>query len=428
MFRKIHLRLTLFADGIIAFILLIMTFGYLYISEKNLLETRLLSYQSDILTIASNLEQQPIITHSWLTQLESRRNYYLSLTDNGVPFLFNSLENTHTDTISQAWDSYYAKKDALKSNVLSYRCYYDMFSFTDSAKEEYFVFVIHTGDENSGLEMLLLSPILPLKLQIQHQRVIFLGIVSEALILLCGFSWFFIGKLIYPIEESRKRQNRFIAAASHELRTPLAVILSCVEDMQDNENSFPFIQSLSVVHDESLRMSKLLEDMLTLSSQTDQPFSLQKEPVELDTLLLNTSEAFESLAKSKKISITVSLPDHAIPPLICDKARIRQLLSILLHNAVSYTPEEGSIKLSLNLQKDYFHLQVADTGSGIPDDEKDKIFECFYRSETARSSKGHFGLGLSIAAQIVEAHHGSIFVSDNKGGGAVFTVKFPIGR
>lgn len=426
MFRKVQLRLALFADGIITFILLVMTLGYLSISEKNLLETRLHSYQNDIYTIASNLEQQTVITHSWLTQLESSSHYYLSIMDNGVPFLFNSLNNTHEDILSQAWAAFNAQKDALEPNALSYRCYYHMFYFTDSSKEDYFAFVIHAGKEDSSFEMLLLSPVLPLKNQIQQQRFIFLGIVTAALILLCILIWFFVGRLLKPVEESRKQQNRFIAAASHELRTPLAVILSCVEDIQEDHASLPFSQQLSVVHDESIRMSKLLEDMLTISTQNEQPFSLQKAPVELDTLLLNTSETFEAMAKTKNIKLSVSLPDNALPAIFCDKTRIQQLLAILLHNAISYTPEGGNIKLSLSLHKDIFTLQVADTGSGIPDAEKDKIFDCFYRSETARSGKGHFGLGLSIAAQIVGAHHGKISVSDNEGGGAVFTIKLPV--
>ena len=89
MFRKVQLRLTLFADGIITLILLIMTFSYLTVSEKNIVETRLLSYQNDIYTIASNLSQQSVISHNWLKQLEGSNHYYLSLMDNGVPFLFN---------------------------------------------------------------------------------------------------------------------------------------------------------------------------------------------------------------------------------------------------------------------------------------------------------------------------------------------------
>lgn len=428
MFRKVQLRLTLFADGIITFILLIMTFSYLTVSEKNIVETRLLSYQNDIYTIASNLSQQSVISHNWLKQLEGSNHYYLSIMDNGVPFLFNNLGNTHQDELSQSWKYYHENKDSLETSVLSYQCCYYRFYFTDASKEDYFAFVIHAGEGASSLEMLLLSPLYPIQHQIRQQRIIFLGIVAAALILLCSLSWFFIGRMLIPIEESRKQQNRFIAAASHELRTPLAVILSCVEEMKEDNSSSPFAQTLSVLHEESIRMSSLLSDMLTLSSNTELLFSIEKSPVEFDTLLLNTSETFESMAKSRNIKLSVVLPDSALPLFHCDKGRIQQLLSILVHNAISYTPKGGNIQLSLSMQKDAFILQVADTGAGIPDEEKDKIFDCFYRSESARSSKGHFGLGLSIASQITQAHHGKISVSDNEGGGTVFTVKLPINK
>ena len=176
-------------------------------------------------------------------------------------------------------------------------------------------------------------------------------------------------------------------------------------------------------------MSRLINDMLTLTESDNHDFSISKKPVELDTLLLNTCESFEVLAKEKLLSLSLILPDNPLPSCNCDPDRIKQVISILLHNAISYTPESGKICVSLSYKKSSgksnFYLSVSDNGIGISDEDKKKIFNRFYRAEKSRSAKGHFGLGLSIAYEIIHAHHGNITVADSKEGGTVFTVCLP---
>ncbi len=169
-------------------------------------------------------------------------------------------------------------------------------------------------------------------------------------------------------------------------------------------------------------MSALVSDMLTLSGSDSHHFSIRLQPIELDTLFMNSYEAFEPLAKEKSISLSIHLPEHALPLCNADPERISQVISILLHNAISYTPKGGKIELSLSYQKSHFHISVRDNGIGISDDEKKRVFDRFYRAEKSRSTKEHFGLGLSIAYEIVKAHNGSILVTDTPGGGSTFTV------
>lgn len=175
---------------------------------------------------------------------------------------------------------------------------------------------------------------------------------------------------------------------------------------------------------EGMRVSSLVGDMLTLSQSDTNRFTIQKKPVELDTLLMNSYEAFVPLAQDKSISLSVELPEDALPPCSADPERISQVISILLHNAISYTPEHGHITLSLMIRRDKFHISVTDNGIGISDEDKKRIFDRFYRAEKSRSTKDHFGLGLSIAYEIIKAHNGSISVTDVEGGGSCFTVVF----
>ena len=215
-----------------------------------------------------------------------------------------------------------------------------------------------------------------------------------------------------------------MASASHELRTPLAVILSCAEccgNASDEEKK----GFLSVIQKEGQRMSSLINDLLTLSQSDNRLFPISTKPTELDTLFMNVFEAFQPLAKEKSITLSVSLPERALPLCLADPDRISQVLSILLHNAVSYTPEHGKIELLLSHEKERFLLSVRDNGIGISDQDKGKIFDRFFRAEKARSTKGHFGLGLSIAYEIVKSHGGSIRVCDAAGGGSIFTVVLP---
>ena len=175
-------------------------------------------------------------------------------------------------------------------------------------------------------------------------------------------------------------------------------------------------------------MNTLIDDLLTLAHSDSGRFLIEKKEVELDTLCTNAYEAFEPLCRQKKLTLSLTLPDVPLPRLSCDPDRIAQVLSILLHNAVSYTPENGFVSLSLTCRQDrknLFEITVSDTGVGIPDSDKKRIFSRFYRAEKSRSTKGHFGLGLSIAYDRISAHHGRISVQDNLPCGSVFVVRLP---
>lgn len=436
MFQKVHLYLTTMCAGTIAAILIVMSLCYLYLSEKGLYENQYHSFQNDISTIATALEQQPVISMEWLSKMESRGSYTFYMLDNGVPFLYNRLnglsEASDTQMLLQKCLAAYQNsfeytyiEEELSTGGLYNTCFHAEFPFDPTGKKhEFFAGVIELGSGDSALQVVILSSLDFLKEQIIRQRIRFLLINLAALLLLSLFSFFFTGRLLEPIAESRRKQTAFVAAASHELRTPLAVILSAAECCRDatEEKRAGF---LDTIRQEGEVLTSLVNDMLTLSASDTQRFPVHPAPVELDTLLINTYEAFEPLAAEKKLTLTVSLPENALPPCMADAERISQLLSILLSNAISYTPEGGHIDLALLYKKNRFCLSVADTGVGIPPEERGKIFDRFYRAEKSRSAKGHFGLGLSIASEIVKLHHGAISVSDRPGGGSVFTVTLP---
>ena len=169
-----------------------------------------------------------------------------------------------------------------------------------------------------------------------------------------------------------------------------------------------------------MRRSKLIDDMLLLTTADTGGWSIKAAPVEPDTLLLNLYEAFLPVAAEKNIALSITLPEEAVPTITGDKERITQVLSILLHNALSYTPQKGSVRLILACHGKNICFSVEDNGPGIPDKEKPLIFQRFYRADPSRRDREHFGLGLCVAQEIVQLHRGRLWVEDNPGGGARF--------
>lgn len=260
------------------------------------------------------------------------------------------------------------------------------------------------------------------------QRLSFLCADLSALLLLTVFFWCFTSRMLRPLQENRKKQMQFIASASHELRSPLTVILSNVSAVKNgimaNDQKF-----LDIIDAEGNRMSHLVSDMLQLASADSHTWSMCPEKTELDTLLLQMWEDFEPVALARHLCWDIVLPEDPIPECFCDGERIRQLLSILIDNAFSYTPSGGAVRLTLQYRTpDSFSIAVSDNGPGIPDEEKESVFERFHRLDASRKEKSHFGLGLCIAQEIVQLHRGKILLTDTPGGGATFTVLLPIGK
>ncbi len=422
MFQKVRFRLASLCAGITIFILFAMSLGYLYISERNLRSNSYISFGNDMNTLVSNLEQQTVITHEWLNKIENNGKYQIHIIDNSVPFLFNERSNEEQQKVFKAAMEYYSQNFAVEpaSSYAPIRTEF-CFSSTGTGKNDYYACVVISERNNGIFQVVILASMEPLLRQIHTQRLLFFLLDVLAAAALSLFAWYFTRLILHPLEENQHKQIQFIASASHELRTPLAVILSCAsaaEQASDQER----LHFLDSIQSEGLRMSRLVDDMLLLTSADNHSWTIKKMPVELDTLMLNTFEAFEPMASRKSINLSISLPETAVPPFSCDPERISQVLSILLHNALSYTPEGGQVRLSLLPEGKNIRLLVADNGIGIPDEEKSHIFERFYRADRSRSKKGHFGLGLCIASEIVKAHHGQILVSNTPGGGSTFTV------
>lgn len=243
-----------------------------------------------------------------------------------------------------------------------------------------------------------------------------LGIV----IILC---YWVAGRAIRPTQEAMERQESFVAAASHELRSPLTVLRTgfSVIDAEPEQIG----HTLSLMRRETERMSRLVDELLLLAGGGQLQRQFHGASVELDTLLIDFADGVEKVAEQAGLRLEVRLQDEAIPPVTGDKDLLCRLLTILMENALGYGPKGTEIGLSLETSGRWILLSVADHGPGVPDAEKERIFDRFYRGSQSRTDTNHFGLGLSVARELAALHGGSIRVLDTPGGGATFQVRLP---
>jgi len=227
-----------------------------------------------------------------------------------------------------------------------------------------------------------------------------------------------------PLEEGQKKQNAFIAAVSHELRSPLTVIKTGVASIREDPSAAG--QFLVHVEGECDRMARLINDMLLLAAADARHWRLNIEPIDMDTLLIECYDMFCTCMNKKQVVITLELPEEALCSIHGDKERIKQILTILTDNAMSYTPEGERIVLRAYQQKRYVVIEVEDHGKGMSEEEKKHAFERFFRGDQSRTGKKNFGLGLSIAKELIELHRGTILIRDTPGGGTTFVVKLPV--
>ncbi|MFD2654586.1 two-component system histidine kinase PnpS [Gracilibacillus thailandensis] len=225
------------------------------------------------------------------------------------------------------------------------------------------------------------------------------------------------------VEEMRKD---FVANVSHELKTPITSIRGFAETLLEDEKADDAIkeQFLTIILKESTRLQSLVHDLLELSKIEKEEMKLSTKLIEVDEWLQSSLTLIEQQASKKSLEFT-----KEIKPNISfhgDPDRLQQVVLNLMYNAINYTAEEGSIFLRVD-ENDYeVIIEVEDTGIGIPDEARQRIFERFYRVDRARSrNTGGTGLGLAIVKHIIEAHQGTITVTSEMGKGSCFTVKIP---
>ena len=294
-----------------------------------------------------------------------------------------------------------------------------VYAISGNQKDGYYAIhsTVHNG-KTMVLDLILFYPRASLLETLKNGCSLYPVVWLGVLVLMYFLSRFLIGKAVEPVEDTMKSQKEFIASASHELKAPLAVIQANAETMESS-------QKQKIILDECSRMSKLVQSMLALASSDAGNWKMDIRETDVDTLLIETWEKFSESARKKNIRLNLDIEDH-YPKTHCDKERISQVLGILLDNAISYSSPGQTIEMGAKVLPQKLAFFVIDHGPGIADAEKAKVFERFYSGDPSRTDKSHFGLGLSIAQEIVRLHRGVVCLKDTKDGGCTFEIVIPI--
>lgn len=214
----------------------------------------------------------------------------------------------------------------------------------------------------------------------------------------------FSRRLVRPLILGYEKQKRFITDAGHEIKTPIAIIQADSEVLALESGENEWIQD---IQHQIRRLSSLTNDLIYLSRMEEDQGRGKFLPLSLSQVVTETAQAFQTMAKSQNKSFTIDVqPGLAMEG---EEKALGQLVSVLLDNALKYAPEGGEIALALAQQGKYFRLTVENTAQGITKELLENLFDRFYRGDVSRdSSQGGYGIGLSIARAVVQAHRGKI--------------------
>lgn len=433
MISKLRRRLTFLMTALTALVLagaLLVTWS---LSQEQYRVSAETLFTNNFSSLCDRLADAETVTDTWLAEQEHNNNCLLFLQDNGSSLHYTGMETSATpraELESLVLDGALRMLDPTHRDTSGAVVRQEAhFTMAGNAGDSYYVDAALLPRGTSGAYLLLIS--LQDKAFLgRHQfwsALQYTGLWIAGSLLLALISYWLTGKALAPTAQAMQRQKEFIAAASHELRSPLAVVKTSLQALDGNlapERQESLLHSALAETD---RLTRLTDDLLLLANGDLGNLPARLESVAPDNLCIEVYDQFYLLARQSGHPLTLTLPDTPVPVLHADDQRLRQLLAILLHNAMEHTPAGTAIELILSGDgtKAPVTIAVADHGPGIPPEAREAVFQRFYRADASRTSKQNFGLGLSVARELARLHSATLTVRDTPGGGATFVVRFP---
>lgn len=455
MFPKLEKKFVILytlSTGLILTVILAAAFLFFLSSQDS---RRKSIFQDQLFTLMSRLQTDSVFSDSYLSQLEQKHQLAIYIEENDSPFFFpgSYMPRTERGKLFESAEDLAAKEGIfphshpISSNLLQS----SLLEIKGDKGDIYLGNVLVIQTRSGYKKLILLQDITGNRMQVVKTLLFYILIGCIGILLLFLTGRWFVRRSLKPLEETYKKQQDFVAAASHEMRSPLAVIRSTVDAAADAPEEQERL--LEVIRKECQRGSTLIKNLLLLAAADQNQWAVRKKYFEIDEMLLNLLEVYEPLCVSRNGKLLLELPDEPIPEVLADPDLCRQIFTILLDNAAAYglDPEggrgreawqaigaasesretsagtsgnAGRIILRAEYAPPYVMVYVIDHGPGIPDEEKDLIFDRFYRHDKSRNQKEHFGLGLSIAVKLAEIQEIGLSVEDTDGGGSTFCVVY----
>ena len=263
--------------------------------------------------------------------------------------------------------------------------------------------------------------------QIEKETLTRLLLINVLILIGAGIPGYWLaGKTLKPIEEMAEKQKKFTVDAAHELKTPLTAMKTNLEvNLRDKNLDLKKAKTVLEGTINDIDSLTLLTNSLILQSKYQNYKNGKRDSINLKESAQNVIAKLEPIAKEKKIKINLDADEIKTRG---DENFVRELLTILVDNAIKFSKKEGKIEISIKAKNNWAQISVKDNGIGIDEKDIPYIFDRFYKADTSRSKNEApgFGLGLSIAKEIVEAHKGKISVKSKKGTGTEFLIKLPL--
>jgi signal transduction histidine kinase len=418
MFKKTRKQLTFIYSGIIGMILIIMTVSF-YITLSQVLQ------QNEKNRIADVAQEtlQALATNSaakmkWDT-MESNQ-FAIVVNANG-----EILDHSIKDPNSLLLKTVQKKISAHRGHSSHF-----LISASEELTKQYAIFVFPIKDDSQNI--LYIGEDVSDDIKLLNQMKLFVGIFSVILLVVAtGIGYIFAGRAMIPITKAFKKQQEFTANASHELRTPLSVLLSSTEILEEEKSLLSSVhqQVLNYMQEEIRRMIQMVNHLLALARNDSNQLASSHEAFDINKVISVEVNRMQMIAHEKKIKLVVLDMNPDVDSLyIGDSGQIHQLIYILLENAIKYSSDHSLVTVECKtLGLGDYEIIISDQGCGIPEKDIPFIFERFYRVDNARSrDSGGNGIGLAIAAAIVNNHAGEITVSSIVNQGSSFHVYLPV--
>lgn len=418
--KKLEARLTLLFTALIA-VLLLAALCVTYFIAFNQYKAGADRLFNDVFAQIGNMLNEGTISDKWLEKQELASQSVIYIEDNGTPIIFKGAWQPKTPREALVLK---AKEEAEKRGTVFSQSSIGQtsnFYINGSSKDKYNTYAQIVKKSGKYIGIILLQDISAINSHGVRLAAAYFAVWACSVLVLFIICRVLTHISVRPAAQAAQRQTEFVAAASHELRSPLAVISASLEAAQKSKaEAQGFLQTAK---NESLHMSRLVDDLLLLASGDASAMQVNLQPLLPDSICIELYDKYYQLAKSRGRCLAVALPQETLPMVQGDKARLLQLFAILLENAMEYTAENTPIEIIAEKQGGKVAFKIADHGAGIPESEKDKIFTRFYRADKSRTDKKHFGLGLCVAQQIAKEHGAQLTVCETPGGGATFALQ-----